>query len=63
MNKEIIKELIQSDCSKNNIVKELKKVLELKNREKLSIEYDQLISMLGQSGSSKRIAKDIVLKI
>ncbi len=63
MNKEIIKELIQSDCSKNNIVKELKKVLEIKNREKLSIEYDQLISMLGQSGSSKRIAKDIVLKI
>lgn len=63
MNKEIIKELIQSDCSKNNIVKELKKVLETKNREKLSIEYDQLISMLGQSGSSKRIAKDIVLKI
>ena len=63
MNKEVIKELIQTNCSKKNIVKELKKVLDLKNRDKLSIEYDKLISLLGKPGSSKRIAKDIVLKI
>ena len=63
MNKEVIKELIQTNCSKKNIVKELKKVLDLNNRDKLSIEYDKLISLLGKPGSSKRIAKDIVLKI
>jgi len=62
MNKEIIKELIQTNCSKNNIVKELKKVLDLNNRNKLAVEYDKLISLLGNSGCSKRVAKDIVLK-
>jgi lipid A disaccharide synthetase len=62
MQKEIIKELIQSECSKYNIVKELKKVLDLKKRKELSNKYDKLISILGSSGSSKRVAEDIVLK-
>ena len=62
MQKEIIKELIQSECSKHNIVKELKKVLDLKKRKELSNKYDKLISLLGSSGSSKRVAEDIVLK-
>tara|TARA_B110000444_G_scaffold24372_1_gene20182 strand:+ start:5634 stop:6770 length:1137 start_codon:yes stop_codon:yes gene_type:complete len=62
MQKEIIKELIQSECSKHNIVKELKKVLDLEKRKELSNKYDKLISLLGSSGSSKRVAEDIVLK-
>tara|TARA_B110000444_G_scaffold47489_1_gene43321 strand:+ start:6195 stop:7313 length:1119 start_codon:yes stop_codon:yes gene_type:complete len=62
MNEEIIKELIQDNCSKKNIVKELKKVLDLKNRNKLLDKYEKLISLLGTSGSSNRLAKDIVLK-
>ena len=63
MNKEIIKELIQTECSKNNIIKELKKVLDLSKRKELAIKYDKLISLLGSPGSSKRVAEDIVLKI
>ena len=63
MKEEIIKELIQSKCTKKNIIKELKKVLDLNKRKELSIKYDNLISLLGSSGSSKRVAKDIVLKI
>jgi len=63
MNQELIKELIQNDCSKKNIIKELKKVLDLNNRNRLLAKYDSLISLLGEPGSSKRIAEDIVLKI
>jgi lipid-A-disaccharide synthase len=61
MDKEIIKELIQKECNKNNIIKELKKILNNDNKEKLSKKYDKLISLLGSTGSSKRLAKDIVL--
>ena len=61
MEKEIIKELIQSKCSKQNIIKELKIVLDLEKRHNLMSKYDKLISLLGSSGSSKRVAKDIVL--
>jgi len=63
MNQELIKELIQYDCSEKNIIKELKKVLDLNNRNRLLDKYDSLISLLGEPGSSKRIAEDIVLKI
>ncbi len=62
MDEEIIKELIQSKCSKQNIIKELKKVLDLEKRNNLMSKYDELISLLGSSGSSRRVAKDIVLK-
>ena len=62
MDEEIIKELIQSKCSKQNIIIELKKVLDLEKRYNLMSKYDKLISLLGSSGSSKRVAKDIVVK-
>ena len=61
MDEEVIKELIQSKCSKQNIIKELKKVLDLEKRHNLISKYDKLISLLGSSGSSERVAKDIVL--
>ena len=61
MNKEIVKELIQNNCTKQNITKELKNILDLNKRKDILIKYDQLISKLGSSGSSKRIAIDIVL--
>ena len=61
MDEEIIKELIQSKCSKKNIIEELKKVLDLEKRYNLMSKYDKLVTLLGSSGTSKRVAKDIVL--
>jgi lipid-A-disaccharide synthase len=61
MNKEIVKELIQNNCTKEEIIKELKNVLDLSKRKVLKQSYDELIGKLGSSGSSKRVANDIIL--
>ena len=61
MNKEIVKELIQKNCTKEKIIKELKNILDLNKRKDLILKYEKLISKLGSSGSSKRVANDIVL--
>ena len=61
MNKEIVKELIKNKCTKEEIIKELKNVLDLNKRKDLKHSYDELISKLGSSGSSKRVANDIIL--
>ena len=60
--KKLSRNLFKIIVQKKNIVKELKKVLDLKNRNKLLDKYEKLISLLGTSGSSNRLAKDIVLK-
>jgi lipid-A-disaccharide synthase len=60
MDQEIVKELIQHNCNKNSISLELNKILDSTNRKKLLLNYDKLISILGKSGTSKRIALDIV---
>ena len=60
MDQEIVKELIQHNCNKNSISFELNKILDSRNRKKLLLNYDKLISILGKSGTSKRIALDIV---
>jgi lipid-A-disaccharide synthase len=61
MNKEIVKELIQNNCTKDKIIKELINILDLNKRRDLILKYDELISKLGSSGSSKRVANDIIL--
>ena len=62
VNKEIIKELVQSRCTKNNIINELTQVLRKKNALTMKEKYDELISLIGSFGTSKRIATDIINK-
>tara|TARA_B100000768_G_scaffold79327_1_gene75468 strand:+ start:1348 stop:2451 length:1104 start_codon:yes stop_codon:yes gene_type:complete len=62
MDQEIVKELIQQDCNKDKITIELKKVLNLDHRKSLKVKYDELISILGDYGTSKRVAVDIIKK-
>ena len=60
MNQEIVKELIQHNCNKNSISFELNKILDSTHRKKILLNYNELISILGKSGTSKRVALDIV---
>jgi lipid-A-disaccharide synthase len=62
MDQQIVKELIQHDCNKVNIINELKKILDLNYRKSLLIKYDELTSVLGNYGTSKRVALDIIKK-
>jgi len=62
VNKEIIKELVQSRCTKNNIINELTLVLRKKNALTMKEKYDELISLIGSFGTSKRVATDILNK-
>jgi len=62
VNKEIIKELVQSRCTKNNIINELTQVLRKKNALTMKEKYDELISLIGSFGTSKRVATDILNK-
>jgi len=62
MDQQIVKELIQQDCNKDKIRNELEKILDLNNRKSLQIKYDELTSILGKNGTSKRVALDIIKK-
>ena len=60
VNKEIVKELIQSEFNPENLKKELLKLLESNHRELLSREYKKLINVLGGNGASEKAASIIV---
>ena len=60
MDKEVVTELIQENCSTQNIKLELAKILEGKNRSKILQNYDILESKLGGIGASKKVAQQIV---
>ena len=62
MDQEIIRELIQGDCNTEKITNELRKILNSNNRKVLKIKYDELASILGENGTSKRVAIDIIKK-
>lgn len=61
LNREVVTELIQNNCNSERIVSELNKIElgELK-REKMLSDYDELIHLLGNKGSSKRTAEKIL---
>ena len=61
MDKEVVKELIQDDLSVNNIVIELKKLLEdTATRQQVKQDYDKLKDILGKGGhASANAAKSI----
>jgi lipid-A-disaccharide synthase len=58
-NKLIVKELIQNDCSKKNLIKELNIILQKKEREKIIDNYNKLENSLGGRGASSKTAKII----
>ena len=61
-NRVIIKELVQGSCTKNNIINELTQVLKKRNALTIRKNYNELISLIGSFGTSKRIAADIINK-
>ncbi|WP_397445781.1 lipid-A-disaccharide synthase [Polaribacter sp. R77954] len=60
MDKEVVTELIQNDFTKTNLKKELTKILDAKNREKLFLDYFELEKKLGGKGASEKTAKLII---
>ncbi|MGV3460376.1 MAG: lipid-A-disaccharide synthase [Flavobacterium sp.] len=60
MDKEVVKELIQDECNKKNIKKELQKLLTPENRENLLKQYDLLEEKLGGPGASFNTARLII---
>ena len=57
MDKEVVKELIQKDCSKRNIVYELSQLLKNENILSVKKEYEILRNKLGKEGTSLKVAK------
>jgi lipid-A-disaccharide synthase len=60
MNEEVVTELIQEKCSKKQIRKELKKILDPNYRETLLSQYNVLEEKLGGIGASQKTAQLIV---
>ena len=60
MDKEIVKELIQSKLNTYNLTKELSKVITSETRQTMLHNYEELHQKLGGIGTSKRAAKLIV---
>ncbi|OFY44026.1 MAG: lipid-A-disaccharide synthase [Bacteroidetes bacterium GWF2_40_14] len=56
----VVKELLQNNCSPENITTELKKILKEKEREKIILKYQKLKSLLGGAGASERVAISMV---
>jgi lipid-A-disaccharide synthase len=62
LNRDVVSELIQNECNSDRIVTELKQIeLGSKKREKMLKDYDELIHLLGNKGSSKRTAEKLLL--
>jgi lipid-A-disaccharide synthase len=63
MDREVVKELIQNDFTKENLRKELTNILEENHRTKLFAEYYELEKILGGKGASEKVAKAIVTEL
>lgn len=63
MDREVVKELIQSELNTENLKKELTKILQDDKREKVFSEYHELELKLGGAGASKNTAKLIMENI
>tara|TARA_B100001027_G_scaffold216602_1_gene193476 strand:+ start:277 stop:1371 length:1095 start_codon:yes stop_codon:yes gene_type:complete len=62
MEREVVKELIQKECSENNIVFELSKLLKKQNSLRVKKEYEKLRDRLGKGETSLKVAK-LVTKV
>ena len=57
---EVVRELIQDDFNRKNLVEELNLILNKKNRDTIISHYDNMLKLLGEKGVAKRLAKKIV---
>ncbi|MEN4758835.1 lipid-A-disaccharide synthase [Chryseobacterium sp. C39-AII1] len=62
MDREVVKELIQNDLNTNNLVEELKKILETDKRSQVLADYELLREKLGGKGASENAA-EVILKV
>jgi lipid-A-disaccharide synthase len=60
MDKEVVKELIQSNFNKKDLKAELTKILEFSNRESMFLSYFELEKKLGGKGASRKVASQII---
>lgn len=60
MEREVVKELIQDELTVPNLIEELKKILDDKNRIRINADLDELKKILGGSGASAVAAKEMV---
>ncbi|TVR80893.1 MAG: lipid-A-disaccharide synthase [Chitinophagaceae bacterium] len=60
LEKEVVKELIQDDFTKENLIKHLNQILTKEKRESITNEYDILRKKLGGSGASENAANLIL---
>ena len=63
MDREVVKELIQNDFTKENLRVELTNILEENHRTKLFSDYYELEKILGGKGASEKVAKEIVKEL
>ena len=56
----IVTELIQQECTTERIASELKRLLDPSRREEVQADYAQLIQALGRKGASQRAAKAMI---
>lgn len=63
MDREVVKELIQSDFNRKNLKKELQKILSEAHRKKMFSDYYELEQKLGGTGASQKTAELIYKKI
>ncbi len=59
LDKKVLTELIQGDCTSQKIITEVNQLFEKEARESMLNEYNILIDKLGQVGASKRVANAI----
>jgi lipid-A-disaccharide synthase len=58
MNQEVVKELIQKECTSEMIYRELQEILPNGNKTKfVSLKYEELIDKLGGGGASEKVAE------
>lgn len=64
MDREVVKELIQQDCTVEKIQQELKSLIEDDSyRSAMLADFDQLISLLGEGGASQKVARYLLKSI
>ncbi len=62
-NQPVVKELIQEDCTIENLADELRKILSEKESIKIRNKYAKLRKILGDASSSRRIAESMLNEI
>ena len=61
MNKEVVSELIQGNCTVDNMVQQLRLIeVDQPKRLEILLDYQNLATLLGQNGASNRVAEDIL---